>query len=337
MNIKNSKLISCTTDIQRQDIISVQINLLNACTSKCVYCKKNEWPRDVLDSKIVIRTLGWLADQGCKTIVFSGGDIVLYKDFEDVVTATHELGMMCSIISTLITKNYDLINFIAHHVDRIHTSIDGSNAEEYKNCRGVDGFDIVVENLKTINKIRYKFAMSPVRISSVISTLNYKSLYDLCKLAYDTNSHIKFYTIHDDLQYKITSDTSSELRDEIQRCIEYDKENRTNLKDVLSQEFGENIVPKSKFCTIPYIHALINANGDIYPCCKLMDDNGPYGPQLKYSYGNIYKENLHEEFSKRFATVYDICNYCHGCTERYNSLIDDVNTIMYTSTTDCFL
>lgn len=337
MNIKNEKLLNCVNEIKQKRIISVQINLLNACTSKCVYCKKNEWPRDVLDADVVIRTLKWLAEQGCKTIVFSGGDIVLYKDFEKVVNATHKFGMKCSIISTLITKNKDLIQFIARHVDRIHTSIDGSNAEEYKKCRGVDGFDIVVENLKTINRIRRHLMKSPARISSVISILNYKSLHDLCKLAYDTDSHIKFYTIHDDLQYKITSDTSSDLREEIQKCIEYDKDNRTNLRDVLSQEFGENVVPNSIVCRIPYIHALINANGDIYPCCKLMDDNGPYGPQLKYAYGNIYNDNLSAEFSKRFGPIYNIYNYCQGCTERYNGLIDDVNEIMNISTSDCYL
>lgn len=322
-----NKLTNHADKIRRNHIISIQINLLNRCTSKCKYCKKYTWPNDELDVKVVKRTLYYLHSKGLQTVVFSGGDPILYKNIKEVISYCKELGIETSIITSLITNNVELLEYLAENVDRIHCSVDAANRDLYKELRGVDGLKIVQNNLKLVNDIRVNFNKSLVRISSTISNKNFEEIYNLYLFAKKTNSTLNYYFIHEHKDYFMNEDETAKFKINLEKVLKHDVENITNAYGILNNNFyKEQTLVKSKYCTIPYIHCLINANGDIYPCCKLLNDNGCYGPQLKYVYGNIYNENLDFEFSKRFKN-YDICNYCNGCEERYCNIIDEVNEI----------
>ena len=77
-----SKLIGWEKEIKDKNILSIQMNLLNKCTSKCKSCRKYTWPDDELDLETVKRTLTVLKKEfGLQSVVFSGGDPILYKDF----------------------------------------------------------------------------------------------------------------------------------------------------------------------------------------------------------------------------------------------------------------
>ena len=46
-----SKLIGWEEELKRDCILSIQMNLLNKCTSRCMSCRKYTWPNDELDKK----------------------------------------------------------------------------------------------------------------------------------------------------------------------------------------------------------------------------------------------------------------------------------------------
>lgn len=331
-----SKLSKHYLSIKSKNIISIQINLLNDCTSRCKYCRKYTWPKDMLEINKLKRTIYYLHTRSLASITFSGGDPILYPQLIEVLKYCEELGISTSIITTLITEDMSLLSDIAHHTTRIHVSIDGANKDLYLQTRGVDKFELVKRNVSFVNDIRRTLKKRPIRISSTISNINQKNLIELYDFAETTGSTINYYFIH---RYDKYNPNDGIIHEELTCINEMDRDSRiSNVNAILSNQFTNDYYSiKSKNCNIPYIHCLINANGDVYPCCKLLNDNGEYGEQRKYVYGNIYTDDLDDIFDKSKNKSKCIDTDCEGCEERYIPFIDEVNDIMDDSEEAAFL
>lgn len=320
-----SKLSKYYNDIKSKNIISIQINLLNKCTSRCKYCRKYTWPDDILDVKDVIKTIDYLKDyHSLKSITFSGGDPILYPHLIEILQYCNDLKIGTSIITTLITEDLELLANIAKFTTRIHVSIDGANEDLYLKTRGVNKFSLVKRNIEFVNSLRLN--KRPIRLSSTISNINENNLVELFLFAEETGCNINYYFVH---RYNKYNPSQQELHNELACVYDLDENNISNIRAILNKQFTNDYnTIKSVYCNMPYIHCLINANGDVYPCCKLLNDNGEYGEQCKYVYGNIYRDDLSDIFSKVRNKTMHIKDECDGCEERYIPFIDEVNEII---------
>ena len=324
-----SKLSKHYDSIKRKNILSIQVNLLNKCTSKCKYCRKYTWPDDTLKIERLIETIDYLRTaHSLQSITFSGGDPILYPHIVDLLEYCERVGIATSLITTLITEDVYLLASIANLATRIHVSIDGPDKQTYLETRGVDKFELVYKNLIYVNKMRASSLkkLRPIRISSTVSSINQNKVNELFRLAEETGSTINYYFIH---RYDKYNPDEQKLFQSF-RCINNnDTQHITNTEAILNEHFTNKTTNlKSKYCNIPYIHCLINANGDVYPCCKLLNDNGEYGEQIKYVIGNIYKDSLYTIFNKYSSKTKLIDEECGGCEERYIPYIDEVNEII---------
>lgn len=318
-----SKLTPHAYAVAKKQIMSIQINLLNKCTSKCVYCRKYTWPDFTLPLEKIKDVLTYLKTyKGLQTVVFSGGDPVLYKELPNLLAFVKDLGLKVSMITTLLTKNEALLNSIAVYSDRISVSMDAADSESYKKVRGVNGFDLAIENITKVNTIRKSLNKEVIRFSSTISNENVTQMVDIFNIAKATGSTVNFYLVHTHDEYMV-KDTSEFLHN-ANTIAMLDADNLSNCKNLSVTD--TNI--KSKYCSLCNIHAVIDANGDVYPCCHLLNDNGEYIEQQKYAYGNILNENITEVFDKSQYLKYDISVDCGGCVGRYSHLIDEVNDII---------
>lgn len=322
-----SKLTRYYDDIKQKNILSIQINLLNECTSRCKYCRKYTWPCDRLDIRNVRGVIEYLRlYRSLKSVTFSGGDPILHHQLVEILQHCKDINVATSIITTLITDDKKLLTDIAMTATRIHVSVDGANKQLYLKTRGVDKFDIVKENIKFVNDIRLANNKKPIRISSTISNINQDSLQELFDFAVSTNSTLNYYFIH---RYDKYNPDVQLMYDELAKVAARDTNCITNASKILQNTFTNKTTElSSSECNIPYIHCLINANGDVYPCCKLLNDNGEYGEQTKYVYGNIIKDQPDEIFDKCANRTMRICEDCNGCEERYIPFIDEVNAII---------
>lgn len=322
-----SKLTKHYNEIRNRNIISIQVNLLNECTSKCKYCRKYTWPKDVLDINVLKKTILFLKDNhALRSITFSGGDPILYPHIVELLQYCEQLNIATSLITTLITDDMLLLSNIAKLATRLHVSVDGPTKELYLQTRGVDKFEIVKKNILFVNDIRLSMHKIPIRISSTISNINENSLILLYMLAEETGSTINYYFIH---RYEKFNPNTNTIHNELQCIYDMDEDEISNVSAIINKQFTNDYYSiKSNYCNIPYIHCLINANGDVYPCCKLLNDNGEYGEQVKYVYGNIYNEMPAVIFAKTNQKTKCIDTDCNGCEERYIPFIDEVNEIM---------
>lgn len=335
-------------EIKDKNILSVQMNLLNACPSRCLSCRKYEWPNVQLDFENIEPTLRYLKSIGLQTVVFSGGEPLMYKHLPEVIALCQELDIKYSLITTLITKRLDLLELVAKTAYRIHTSIDSVNEERYAYIRGVNGLQTVKESIKFINQNRPS-NMIPIRISATMSNLNYKEVIGLYEFAEKNNCLLNYYNLHTWENMKMSSKERFDFQRRLSMVVEDEilhKKKITNARDLYMDNWygmaGESYKQKETNCYLPYINATIDSNGDIYPCCKLLNDNGKYGEQTKYAYGNISEcrvvEEVEAEFAKRFDIKYGTnCSICQECAQRYSGMIEELAKIIENKKEPMFL
>lgn len=328
------KLIGYEEEIRQSNILSVQINLLNKCTSKCRSCRKYTWPNDTLSIEDIKNTLSVLSTEfGLKTVVLSGGDPICYDGFTDVVKYANDIGLKCSMITTGITKDKSILDTMCNGMYRIHLSLDSCDAEQYKYIRGVDAFDIVDNNIKEISKVRKENGLLPIRLSSTISKMNCTQVMTLYEYAKENGCLINFYLVHTFDNLSMT-DYEIDAFYNMLKCIMLDEKQNgviSNAMGLLSDRYVYGDALKCR-CYVPSISCVINANGDIYPCCRVFKDNGFYGEQVELAYGNIINKNreeLIEEFDKRFASQYPLSNNeeCRQCGQRYFDMLKHLEKV----------
>lgn len=324
-------------EIKDGNILSVQMNILNRCTSRCKSCRKYTWPNETMSVDDIRNTLSVLKNKfGLQTVVFSGGDPILHPQFSEVIDVCKDLDIAFSLITTLITGDMELLEKISENAHRIHCSVDSVRSSRYAFIRGVDGLGIVKRNIGIANKIRIKNGMIPVRISSTISKFNFEETYDLYEFAKQYECLINFYFLHtwDDLKMEEEEvDTFYDLIEDVCADEMYLQKVISNARSIRMQEydFDESYLKGCDACYIPRISATIDANGDIYPCCFLLQDNNVYGPQLKYVYGNVKgktEEEIEKEFDKRLLKKYPLDGLCQECGQRYSCELHDLKKIV---------
>ena len=326
-----NKLMGYFGEIIECKMLSIQVNLLNKCTSHCKSCRKYTWPDVEIDYGRLTETILYLKNElGLQSIVFSGGDPILYKDMSKLMHFCYDNGVEFSLITTLITDDTGLLSEIARLAKRIHVSVDAVDRLRYQYIRGVEKFDIVDKNIQLIQRIRKEEGLTPIRISSTISKMNCDDVLRIYNFANSNGCDLNFYLIHtwDDLKMsdKDIENFYRDMRIVLDLQSEYGKI-KTNAQALLDDRYKKDDNGWAyKQCGINKIHCLIDANGDIYPCCKLLDDNGEYGHQTQYAYGNIYGASLFNEFNKRFNKYYPLdCDLCRECSDRYRGTIDFIN------------
>ena len=328
-----SKLVGWENEIKQKNIISIQVNLLNKCPSRCKSCRKYEWPDNQLDVDIVKKALKYLKEEkGLQTVVFSGGDPLMYKQLPELIDFCYENGIEYSLITTLITKDGELLRKIANTAYRIHVSLDSVYCDRYFEIRGVDALNLVFENIAHVNKIRLFNGDIPIRLSSTISVMNYSEVYDLYEYAKNAGCLINFYLVHTWEDLKMSDRQLKKFYKDLKKVAKDEQRNKktiSNAKSLLAERYDfTSESDKCNVCYLPHISCTIDSDGSVYPCCKLLNDNGEYGEQLRYAYGSIKNENLEEEFNKRFNRKYPNDSICKECAQRYDGLLRDIEKIV---------
>lgn len=305
--------------ILKNQLISVQINLLNECTSRCKSCRRYTWPKDKLGFEDVKRIVKFLHNKyEIESILFSGGDPVCYDELDKVIEYCGSLGVHTACITTLITEDEHIKDALAK-TDRLFVSFDAFDKEKYKEVRGVDGSEVVKENLRSINVLRKKNGKEKIRLSMTVGRLNLdqvEKVYAFCK---ENDLNLNFYLLHtwDDL---MMSNDDIDLFFGMMKKISEENYIVTNAGSFFEKE---DQLKESFDCYIPRITCAINADGNVFPCCKLFDENNFYKDQLKYSYGNVLNEDMNEVFSRRLTIKYPLkCSNCKSCLPQYISPIN---------------
>jgi len=146
---KLKKIMAVTVD--EPDLtypITVELSLTNACNLNCVWCSdakiRSDRPGE-MDLDVLKKLVVDLADGGCKGITIEGGgEPTVYSKFREFVEFAHASGISLGLITNGVSS--DIVD-VADKFEWIRVSVDATTREEYVECKGVDAFDSVMENV----------------------------------------------------------------------------------------------------------------------------------------------------------------------------------------------
>lgn len=234
-------------------LLSVQINITSSCINKCKHCGKNTWEKQQLSIEDIKSVANDLKELGVKSIILSGGEPFLHQDIYTIIemlVSDFEVGIFTSGAVSIDPGKVEKVSWIRF-------SLDASNDELYRDVRGSDSFQTVVDNIKNINIDK--------RINYTVSKLNEKDVESMAEFAKLLNVKIKFFltSFSDD-------DMNTEELQWLYNRLFFNKNEPilsflTKLQNVLYCNGHKN-------CVAPKFHCIINSDGNIYPCCYGMGD-----------------------------------------------------------------
>lgn len=307
---------------------SVQINLTNVCYSNCQSCGKKTWPQDSLKKDRVLDLIKELAHMGCESIVLSGGEPFAYgSDIISVIKTALVNNVRVGILTSGILNGKlqeEVLPFM-NSLEWVKVSIDAANPDLFKEVRGVDAFNTIVENVRVWKE--HNFYLK-IRNNATISSLNSDQFFPLIVLGHNLGIETHFYPVHTHEGLLLTEENIDDYREVVDRilCGMYGDKiksyvlGKTNLLQFIDLYHRK----RPTTCFMPYAHLVIDANGDIFYCCRTMNDNDVYeNRDMQYCAGNIYDGKLIDVLETKQAkdlrrrlsnACAPMCTFC----DRYN-------------------
>ncbi len=133
--------------------LKIFFDVTHACNSRCIHCYNNS--QDPLQDELTTEEIGELARQmhllGMHQVSIAGGEPFLRKDIFDILRLFHEFGIEASVTTNgLLLSERNAKKLSDSHVKHLTISIDGITREQYRDIRGVDGFDLLNDNIKQV-------------------------------------------------------------------------------------------------------------------------------------------------------------------------------------------
>ena len=129
---------------------SIMIKLTNRCNFKCGFCSQGEAKNTSINIDTVKKILDEAKMYGVSEIVYSGGEPLLYSNFEEVISYGKQQGL----VQTLVTNGYFLDQYMAvvkDNISHIGISLHGDE-KTHDEAVGFSGaYHKIVQNIEAVS------------------------------------------------------------------------------------------------------------------------------------------------------------------------------------------
>lgn len=312
--LKDSKIIIDINKHEKSPNKTVSIELTHRCNLHCIHCcieAQNNLPESSdLSYDKIIELLKKVINWNPETIMLSGGEPMLRKDFLQIAEFLHNNYSGIIILSTngtFISENNvkDLVKFI----DKIDISLDGYNEETCSLIRGKGVFHKVIKAVQLLKENNYQ------NISLSIATADKNESWEK-----------EFKKLNETLETKPIMRLFSPVgRGEKSKKFFSDK---SKYEVFIPEEYLQNNkkIAKVCCCSAGEQELFIDYKGNIYPCPSYVDKDDWIGnifnihniSELINSYDNIkrvlegLKKNGIEDERCKTCCVNSFCWTCPG-------------------------
>ncbi len=307
----------------------VRIGVCQKCNFDCVMCwhhssffennRENRGKTELLDENIIFDTINEAEKMGTRGILFSGsGEPFLHPKMMDFLKVAKGKGFRVRVQTNLsLVSDPSLLAKLK--VDVIAVNLCAATADTYVKIhpnQKKSGFK------RTLAKMEELIACSDpeieIRMTNIISRLNYNEICEMFKLGYDMNAslHLELADYSPVLKDKIGLD-EIQKKEIIRQLDSLDEKyllyKKTNLPDFREQLAHSGIgLVKFKSCLMGHLYAFVNEYGNVYFC--------NYGGN-EYLMGNLYENTLseiwnsrkYEELRDRLFKGVDVLPACQKC------------------------
>ena len=156
----------------------LNIYITNVCNLKCKHCFMLSGKK--LENELTLgdwmKVLTSFKENGGEFVTFSGGEPLMFKNFPQIISHAHDLGLKSTVLSNGLLWSDKLIHDLALFIDEIQFSLDGVDEETNSMVRGSGHFEKVVDTI-------VKFANAGVK-TSVATTFTYDNLNENTQTRY---------------------------------------------------------------------------------------------------------------------------------------------------------
>lgn len=333
--------------------ISIQLELTNQCNVKCQHCKRYMWPTEgEMSTDRIKKLLAELASIRVQSITLSGGEPTLRPDFVEILRYAFAKGLRIGVLTNGLNIDGQIADVLIKCSDWVRISVDGSNKEVYGKVRGNHiKFERILESIKLLEnaKNRHNRRNYDIGICYSIQKLNIQDVLQMIKFVRQLGLSNKercltFKFVHGRNGFLCSVPQLSDFYKDILEKEDVVNDKVTNLQylkkfiDYYSniQDISNGVPLNSYYrnnkirCFTPYLFSLIDAFGDVYPCCFLYYDNDTYKKyrekREKYRMGNISDKPfgqiwLSEDYMniRKNLEIIDIGRFpeCKECTRHY--------------------
>ncbi|MBN2457982.1 radical SAM protein, partial [Candidatus Woesearchaeota archaeon] len=306
-----------------------RIKLTRLCNLDCKMCyaKRNK-EENSLSFDIIKKLLFQLKRFGVKTIILSGGEPLLRKDFEKIISEINKNNFKGVLMTNGTLLNNKICEILMKNDWEVSVSLDGHNRKINDEIRGEGSFTLIDKSLKNLIKNRDKYKSGRVVSNSVIQDINYKNLNDIATYITElglNNFYFNFIAPLDKFKNKkqflnLLSKNyySSAVTNNIfnlDLVFDYLKIDKSHEK-ILDTFFKNNDV----IC-FACDEILIDYDCNVYSCCSHLH-------QGKNIVGNIKHKDIEqifygEKFNNLRKEMLSLNSHlCHGCEMifKYNSI-----------------
>jgi len=166
--------------------LSGVIELTRRCPLKCVHCYNNLPPENSqarsqeLSFKEHCRILDEITEAGCLWLLFTGGEILLRKDFLDIYAYAKRKGFLITLFTNGILLTEEIADFLADAPPfTTEITLYGHTAETYERITQVPGsFERCMRGIRLL-----KERGLPLKLKTMALTLNLHEIGDMKKFA----------------------------------------------------------------------------------------------------------------------------------------------------------
>ena len=253
------------------------------CNLNCFFCTDNGIVNDgkgLLDFSIFSMLIAELSVLGTKSITFTGGgEPLVNPEFNNMVELAHSKGFELGLIT-----NGVLLNKVEHPewFKFIRISLDSYDRDSYIRVKGMDFFNIVVENIQALTQRQ----VTDVGVSYIVCIENQIGI----KLAQDLAGFLGV----DYIQFKPMVTKGN------RKNISF--EGFSGEKSIVTERYNaEDHLP----CQIAGLIGVVGADANVYFCCQHRGDK-------HFVLGNLEKSTFKEIWKNRI-NLFPKVSFCKVC------------------------
>ena len=293
---------------------SVLFELTARCNMNCVHCYlQNVHDTKELSYDKIIEIIDILYEKGIVFLTFTGGEILLRKDFVDIYLYAKKKGFLVELFTNGYLFDDKIIDALAEYPPLlVDISLYGASENTYRKVTGLqNAFARVIQNCKKLKKAGIR-----VSLKSPIIDLTYPKIKDMQMLA--DKLQIPFVYTFEICNTIDRQDMPKMHQISLNKALEYEfanhykqiqtegRKSKSNYDEIIN-ELRTN--EKVYSCNVAVNSFVVDYNGKMCPCMKLRHRG------IKLEKNNY--EKIWSDFKKYSAQIATMDYKCKGCEALY--------------------
>jgi len=245
------------------------VELTNLCNLDCEYCFK-EAGTSHLDAGLLHRLLEEARPWGASKVTYTGGEIALYPQLEEVFQRTEALGYRYSVVTNgwHFERLFPLLSQTRKALKHIFFSLDSASEMQHDKVRGRGSYARIVGGAASCREHDLPFAFL-----AVVNQRNHHEMESLARFAGELGG--KGITFGHLLPTSNLLDQQLSLTDEKRQAAEAEARRLGTLLDIIVS-FSASASNDASVCCQPLAGQTVSVDcrGRVSLCCQLADYRG---------------------------------------------------------------